>query len=57
MKSEKSPNFVVIEKNKYSFHEGNNFVVAVESANMTKEYLEYYRKNPENILKDAMQEE
>jgi hypothetical protein len=53
----KKPNFVVIEKNKYYFFEGNNFVVSVESSNMTKEYLEYYRKNPEKIFEDVLEEE
>lgn len=52
----KSVNLVVIDGKRYSFYRGRDKIVAIESGNMTKEYLEYYRKNPEKILGDAQGE-
>lgn len=49
-------NLVVIDGKRYSFYRGKEKIVAIESGNMTKEYLEYYRRNPEKILGDAQGE-
>lgn len=49
----KTTNLVLIEGNKYSFFKNKDLIVKIESGNMTPDYLEYYRKNPEKIMEDA----
>lgn len=49
-KAKMVPNFVVLEKDRYSFFEGKEKVVSV--APIDKEYLEGYRVNPAQIQLD-----
>lgn len=50
-------NLVCISKYKenepmYSFYSGEKLVARVSSPDMTKEMLEFYRKNPVKLIKD-----
>lgn len=45
-------NLVVIEpNNNYTFYVDRNKVASVQSSDMTPEYIEFYRKNPNELIK------
>lgn len=48
--------FVVIEKNKYTFYQGNRKVVSVNSDEMTAKWLEFYRTHHDAIFKSIVNE-
>ena len=47
------PNLVLIEKDIYSFYEGKNLTMKIQSPNMEKSQLENYRKDQLQLQIDA----
>ena len=48
----KSVNLVCITKNNYSFYRDKKRIVRIVSDDMTPEFLEIWRKEPEMILRE-----